>query len=265
MEEASLSSWTAVGLSAAVLPGTACRALVGDHDLVIWRGRDRQVRVWENRCPHRGMRLSYGFVRGDRLTCCYHGWTYDGEGACTLIPAHPDLAPPKAIRIGQYARAEHAGIIWAASGSIGMEAPSFPGDWIGCRSIAIDRPREEVDSHFASGRFILSHPDQHGEINRIACASSLNGDGVHRIELHDSHLFEAVLCAGQPVSGTQTMLHVSVRPRGAAGKHGEALRHVSDWLKEVRTLVENRRAGIRTPGVPRARLPHILERDHDPG
>ena len=68
-EVALLSNWTAVGLSAAAPPEASFKALVDDHEMVVWRGRDQQIRVWENRCPHRGMRLSYGFVRGDRLTC----------------------------------------------------------------------------------------------------------------------------------------------------------------------------------------------------
>ena len=44
-----------------------------DEDVAVWRGRNGSVRAWRNRCPHRGMRLSFAQVRGDRLSCRYHG------------------------------------------------------------------------------------------------------------------------------------------------------------------------------------------------
>ncbi|RDJ93358.1 DUF3416 domain-containing protein, partial [Lacticaseibacillus rhamnosus] len=66
---------------------------------VVWRGPDGTARAWADRCPHRGMRLSFGYVRENTLTCIYHGWSFgSGPGAgaarCLGVPAHPGMTPP---------------------------------------------------------------------------------------------------------------------------------------------------------------------------
>lgn len=44
-------------------------------------------RCLENACPHRGAPLSEGKPLPDgRLMCSYHGWKFDGQGACSSIP-----------------------------------------------------------------------------------------------------------------------------------------------------------------------------------
>ena len=236
-------NWTAVGLSAAAPPEASFKALVDAHEMVVWRGRDQQIRVWENRCPHRGMRLSYGFVRGDRLTCSYHGWTYDGEGACVMIPANPEIPPPKNTRTRKYACVEHAGMIWAASEPIEVDAPNFSGEWVGCRSIAISRSPDDVNTYLGSGDLSLSLPDETEEVRPVSYSLSLNGNGTYLIQLGESRLFEAVLCAIQWVSDDQTFLHISVLalllPKDPAGGCGDALKQISDWAKDTRALIES--------------------------
>src|SRR5262249_33176247 len=133
-----------IGLSAGLSSATVQRSLVLGSDLAVWRGVDAIVRAWENRCPHRGMRLSFGFVRENKLTCIYHGWAYDGDGACARIPAHPSLVPPKTIAVEKFLCAESNGLIWFAAEGAAAPAPSVEGNWIACRSIAIEAPAASV-------------------------------------------------------------------------------------------------------------------------
>jgi phenylpropionate dioxygenase-like ring-hydroxylating dioxygenase large terminal subunit len=65
---------------------------------VVWTGADGSVRVALDQCPHRRAPLSKGTVVDGELRCPYHGWRFDGTGACTFIPAlGPDgHIPPKA-------------------------------------------------------------------------------------------------------------------------------------------------------------------------
>jgi phenylpropionate dioxygenase-like ring-hydroxylating dioxygenase large terminal subunit len=104
--------WAPVALSNAVEPSTSAGAVVGGAELVVWRDSKCAAHVWEDRCPHRGMRLSFGFVRGDHIACLYHGWEYDTGGQCQYIPAHPDLEVPQTIKARTYATEERDGLIW---------------------------------------------------------------------------------------------------------------------------------------------------------
>lgn len=103
-----------VGLSRDLPPARVMRAEVDGQDVVVWRATDGTLAAWDNKCPHRGMVLSHGFVRGNALACLYHGWHYGAAGKCTYIPAHPDLTPPETIHTRQYAAKETGGVIWVA-------------------------------------------------------------------------------------------------------------------------------------------------------
>lgn len=140
--------WTPVALSIDVPPGTAAPGQMGVHDLAIWRSASGRLSVWSDRCPHRGMRLSHGFVRGEALSCIYHGWRYGEGGACIRIPAHPDLAPPAAIRVPAFAAVEASGVIWAAEQDAGGAPPDYPG-FAGFRSLRIAAPAEALSAGLA--------------------------------------------------------------------------------------------------------------------
>ena len=133
------SNWTPVALSQDVPASTASPGRVGDRELVIWRSASGKVAAWDDRCPHRGMRLSHGFVRGEFLSCIYHGWRYGADGQCRKIPAHPELTPPDAIRVPGCRVAERSGVIWVSEAETDAEAgevPEFPG-FSGFRSLRV--------------------------------------------------------------------------------------------------------------------------------
>jgi phenylpropionate dioxygenase-like ring-hydroxylating dioxygenase large terminal subunit len=58
------------------------------QDLVLWW--DTQANCWrafEDQCPHRLAPLSEGRIAEDGLLeCPYHGWAFQGDGACERIP-----------------------------------------------------------------------------------------------------------------------------------------------------------------------------------
>jgi len=134
-ENAQFLGWSPAGLANLVLSGSAERSIIGQHDIALWRGTDGIARAWENRCPHRGMRLSFGIVRENTLTCLYHGWRYKGDGACDAIPAHPDLEPPNSICAKTYGCAEAGGLIWVNTEDSVADAPKIDGTWLPCRSL----------------------------------------------------------------------------------------------------------------------------------
>lgn len=105
---------TPVGFSKHLKKNRVMRAAVDGTDIVIWRSASGKLSAWDNRCPHRGMRLSYGFVRGETLACIYHGWHYGVEGNCRYIPAHPDLDPPKSITCTRHSIVEQDEVLWVS-------------------------------------------------------------------------------------------------------------------------------------------------------
>ena len=133
-------SWHPVALSADLPPGRVTGARIAGHPVALWRDAEGRAHVWEDRCPHRGMRLSLGFVREGVLTCLYHGWRFGAEGSCRHIPAHPDLTPPETIRATMHAAAEAGGLIWASLD--GEVMPPEPGDWQGVRSVRVEAAPE---------------------------------------------------------------------------------------------------------------------------
>jgi phenylpropionate dioxygenase-like ring-hydroxylating dioxygenase large terminal subunit len=74
---------------------------------------------------HRGSRLSLGWVRNGRLTCAYHGWTYDEAGQCVKFPSHPRQKPPPTAHVRTYRSREAYGYIWASLGEPRDEPPFF--------------------------------------------------------------------------------------------------------------------------------------------
>jgi len=87
-----------------------------DQDIVIWRNENGEINVVEDRCPHRGARLSKGRVHRGRITCSYHGVQLNGEGIIMETPATPDcpLVGKKAIR--SYPCREFKGAVWVYFG-----------------------------------------------------------------------------------------------------------------------------------------------------
>ncbi len=136
-----------VGLAQNLPPQRVMRAQVGDQDLAIWRGASLTVQAWANRCPHRGMRLSYGFVRDDSLACAYHGWHYDCQATCHYIPAHPTLDPPATIKPVVFSAIEQQAVLWVSTDGE-ASPPRLPENCTAVRSIAFDCQLEHAKKAF---------------------------------------------------------------------------------------------------------------------
>jgi nitrite reductase/ring-hydroxylating ferredoxin subunit len=203
------------------------RVRIDRHDIAVWREQNGTPHAWPNQCPHRGMRLSFGVVRGDRLTCAYHGWTFDGGGRCVVMPADPDVKPP-ASTVGTYDCKEHAGLLWLSAGQHSPQPPVIQGEWQPCRSIAI---------HASSGRVVAG----------LAATSEMvplqSIPGVFTVDTLEG-CGPSLLCAIQPVAAGETMLHVAIEGRDA---RPDTRRRGSDWAKHLRWHVENETADAAEP------------------
>ncbi len=80
--------WCYVALEAEIPgPGDFKRAWIGERNVVVVRDRDGAIRVFENRCAHRGLQFcqqEHGNTAD--FTCPYHQWNYDLKGNLQGVP-----------------------------------------------------------------------------------------------------------------------------------------------------------------------------------
>jgi len=62
--------------------------LLGE-DLVLFKTRGGAFGLIEEQCPHRRASLAYGIPTAEGIRCPYHGWEFDGTGACIDQPNEP--------------------------------------------------------------------------------------------------------------------------------------------------------------------------------
>jgi phenylpropionate dioxygenase-like ring-hydroxylating dioxygenase large terminal subunit len=87
------------------------------EDIILFRNPDGEITALENRCCHRNVHLSLGYLNNNRVVCGYHGWEYDKSGSCVKIPSQlpGDKIPPNA-RIKSYPVKEFNKWVWVFIG-----------------------------------------------------------------------------------------------------------------------------------------------------
>ena len=79
--------WFMVAYADELAPGEVNALKYWSTDLVLWRDDAGEFHLQDAFCPHLGAHLGVGGkVKGEQLECPFHGWTYDGDGACMSIP-----------------------------------------------------------------------------------------------------------------------------------------------------------------------------------
>jgi nitrite reductase/ring-hydroxylating ferredoxin subunit len=209
-----VSGWVPVALSNSIEPGTSTGAVVEGAEIVVWRDTSGAAHVWEDRCPHRGMRLSFGFVRGDHIACLYHGWQYDAAGQCRHIPAHPELDVPATIRVSTFGTEERYGTVWATSAADApMPVLASASEITSLRSLSVDSPLAEVQAALAGYAYAPA------------------GDNCGTCTVDGVPLFIGL----QSADARRTVLHIVVLSTTDA----PTLKRLSRWAEEFRFMLES--------------------------
>ncbi|MCX5497409.1 Rieske (2Fe-2S) protein [Kaistia dalseonensis] len=209
------AGWYAVAIAGGLEPGTSAGTRLFDKELVIWRDKDGASHAWEDRCPHRGMRLSFGFVRGNHIACLYHGWQFDEAGQCRYIPAHPKLDVPDTIKVARYPSVEAKGLIWVYSEMVAEAPVPAPEDGAATpvRSLYLERDPATVG-------FIIE--------NGGAGPFEILSDSLFATNVEGAELLVAL----QPFTDDRTALHIVITSGDIAPAK------IAVWAEELRAVLE---------------------------
>jgi phenylpropionate dioxygenase-like ring-hydroxylating dioxygenase large terminal subunit len=120
-----LNDWHPLTRSQDLKEGAVVSAQLLEEDLVLWR-YNGQVYAFQDICPHRGARLSLGWVEKDTLICPFHGLAFNKEGDCVRIPSNPNQSTTLRNSVKTYQASERHGLIWVSLGEPAHDIPSFP-------------------------------------------------------------------------------------------------------------------------------------------
>lgn len=93
------------------------------ENLLLWRDHHGRVHALEDRCPHRGARLSLGWNLGDRIACWYHGVEISPAGEVLAVPAVADCPLVGQKRVKSYPVQELKGAIFVYFGDALQQTP----------------------------------------------------------------------------------------------------------------------------------------------
>ncbi len=194
------------------------------REFAVWRADDGNVNVWENRCLHRGVRLSIGINEGTELRCQYHGWRYANRTAgCTYIPAHPADAPSRTICNNTYPMKEFMGMVWS-----GEETYGDPTHFENFDEFTVLRPIPINANSDLVKELVKSKYDQ---LNYL-CKDEVNGAFSVTFERSEKILFFV-----QPQDSNLSVL------RGVVNKALEGTKKIS-FLKMHNQILQNSRQEI---------------------
>lgn len=117
------NGWFLVAYADELPAGAVKRLHYFGRELVAFRGESGAAYVLAAHCPHLGAHLGEGgVVVGDTLRCPFHGWRWDGQGACAEVPYAARI--PAAARADAFPAREVNGMLFAWHDAQGR-APSW--------------------------------------------------------------------------------------------------------------------------------------------
>lgn len=111
------NQWYLVCFEDELKSGQMLKRTITGEEIVAFRTEGGKVCILQDRCCHRNVHLSLGYVKGEHIKCGYHGWEYGATGKCEHIPSlAPEEKIPKAACVKSYDVEVKYKAIWAYFG-----------------------------------------------------------------------------------------------------------------------------------------------------
>lgn len=111
-------NWYIAALSKQVVAKRPHSSTIMEEPLALWRDARGEVAAVIDRCLHRNASLSGGRVTDGCIACPYHGWSYDSEGRCVLVPSEGSVQRPRPDRrLEAFPVIERDGFVWVYLGT----------------------------------------------------------------------------------------------------------------------------------------------------
>ena len=161
-----------------------------NEDLVLFRDGEGKAAALEDRCCHRGVKLSLGSYNKGGLMCGYHGLVFDGAGSCI---DNPGEKPNPSYTVRSYPVVERQNFVWIWTGDPARADESHIIDWPYHDDWSCSYGRYDIDANFMfmmDNLMDLTHlgyvhkstiggnPEQHDE---APCETTKTERGAHFI------------------------------------------------------------------------------------
>ncbi|MGE0734038.1 MAG: Rieske 2Fe-2S domain-containing protein [Alphaproteobacteria bacterium] len=187
-----MNTWYVAAWPREIEAGKILARTICNEPMVLFRDEAGAVQALEDRCCHRQMPLSLGWLEDGTVRCGYHGMRFDGAGKCVEIPGQSNI-PPRA-RVRKYPTEQRYGWIWV-----------WPGDPAQADTAKIPAIFERMD-----------HPDwtAGGGMTYVKCHYMLLADNLldltHETYIHRTSLGNQAVVE-HPITVTQTEQGVVVQ------------------------------------------------------
>lgn len=121
-----LNQWYVVLESTEVKVGKLLGVKRLGKSLVFYRETDGSLVCMEDKCSHRGVKLSIGQLSDNCVTCPFHGFEFNSQGECIKIPANgKDSKVSKRFNVRTYPTYESNGFIFMYNGEATDTIPEY--------------------------------------------------------------------------------------------------------------------------------------------
>jgi len=118
-----MDSWYMAAWDHGLIDGKLVARTILEEPVLLYKGDSGRVVALDNRCCHRGAKLSNGRLEGDDVRCMYHGLKFDPSGTCIQIPGQDNI--PKGLGVRSYPVVEKQRIVWIWMGEPAKADPAL--------------------------------------------------------------------------------------------------------------------------------------------